>query len=104
MKNLKLRVRGAIGFQKGLGLDEIEIDCSNLSGLIAITGENGSAKTTALEMMHPYSCLASRKGALQHHFYLRDSHKDLEFDFHGNHYRCLIKIDAESSRTEGFLW
>lgn len=102
IKNLKLR--GFIGIKEGLGLDEISIDLSNLSGLIALAGPNGKGKTTILDNLHPYRTLPSRNKSLQHHVYLRDSYRDFSFEFEGDEYRTLIKLDAESERTEGFIW
>ncbi len=104
MKINKLRLKGFIGIKKGLGLDEIEIDFSGLSGLIALSGENGRGKSTVLDCCTPYPRLASRKGALQYHTYGRDAEKELVFEFSGDHYRTLIKIDSESGRSEGYLW
>jgi DNA repair exonuclease SbcCD ATPase subunit len=105
MKILSLRVRGSIGIKKGLGLDEIFIDFSTIGGLIAFSGNNGSAKTTVLEMLQPYARMVSRKGALQSHFFLRDSEKEFIFEMEGTHYKTLIKMDAESSRSpEGYIW
>lgn len=100
----KLRLKGFVGIKKGLGLDEIEIDFRDLRGLVAISGDNGRGKTTILESMHPYRCFFSRKGALKHHVFLRDSEKELEFIFGGHHYRTLVKIDAQSDRSEAFIW
>ena len=104
MKINKLRLKGFIGIKKGLGLDEIEIDFSGLSGLIALSGENGRGKSTVLDCCTPYPRLASRKGALQYHTYGRDAEKELSFEFQGDHYKTLIKIDSESGRSEGYLW
>jgi exonuclease SbcC len=104
MKILRLRVRGAIGFKKGLNLDSVDLDFSSLQGLIAFSGENGSSKSTCLEMLHPYARLVSRKGSLQQHFYGKDAEKELSFEFQGDHYKTLIKIDSESGRSEGYLW
>lgn len=104
MKINRLKVRGSVGIFKGLGLEEIDLDLSKLSGLIAIAGNNGVGKSSLLEMLHPYACMVSRKGALARHFFLKDSFKELGFEFKGDHYRSLIKIDSESARTEGYLW
>jgi len=104
MKIQNIKVRGAIGFKKGLGLDEINIDISGLSGLIALSGKNGKGKTTLLESLSPFRTFASRAGALRHHFFLRDSYRDLKFLYDGDTYRTLLKIDAESDRSEGFIW
>jgi DNA repair exonuclease SbcCD ATPase subunit len=104
MKINKLRLSHWIGIRKGLALDEIELDFSDLSGLIALAGSNGTGKTTILESLQPYSRMVSRKGALQYHVYGRDAEKELSFEFQGDHYKTLIKIDSESGRSEGYLW
>lgn len=70
MKILKLKLRGAIGIRKGLGVEEVEIDFTQFqTGLIALTGRNGSGKTTIMENLHPYRQMVSRDGSLQSHFY-----------------------------------
>ena len=104
MKINKLRLKGMIGIKKGLGLDEIELDFSGLSGLIALSGPNGSGKTTILDCLQPYRQMASRKRSLQHHCFLPNSEKELEFEFNGDQYKTLLKIDAESDRSEGYIW
>jgi len=62
MKIRNIKLRGFIGIQKGLGLDEIALDVSGLSGLIALEGANGMGKTTLLENMQPFRMLPSRAG------------------------------------------
>ena len=104
MSVLRLKVRGHIGIKEGLGLDEIDLDFSRLSGLVAFVGKNGSAKSTCLELLQPYATVVSRKGAFSKHFFLRDSFKELHFPFQGHQYRSLIKIDPVSNRSEGYLW
>jgi exonuclease SbcC len=104
MKINRLRLKGFIGIKKGLGLDEIELDFSDLSGLIAFAGPNGHGKTTILDCLQPYRQMASRNRSLQHHCFLRDSEKELSFEFQGDQYRTLLKIDAESERSEGYIW
>ena len=100
----KLRLRGSIGILRGLGLDEIEVDFTGRTGLLALDGANGAGKTSFLDNLHPYDCLASREGALKNHFYLRDSLKELTFTHGGHSYRTLIKIDATSGKSEGFAY
>ncbi len=105
MKIHSTRLKGFIGIKQGLGLDEISVDLSGVNGLIAFDGPNGKGKSTLLEAgLQPYRCLASRKGALQHHTFLRDSEKELGFSYQGDDYRTLVKIDAQSGRQEGFVW
>lgn len=104
MKILNLRLKNFIGIKKGLNLDEIDLDFSGLNGLIALAGPNGRGKTTILECCQPYARLVSRKGALQYHTFGRDAEKELSFEFQGDHYKTLVKIDSEGGRSEGFLW
>jgi len=104
MKIEKLRLKGFTGIQKGLGLEEIEIDFANISGLVAFDGQNGLGKSTILENLHPYNTLASRSGALYQHVYTRKAEKELSFTYQGNHYRTLLKIDCQSGKSEGFIW
>ncbi|MBS4034364.1 MAG: SMC family ATPase [Ignavibacterium sp.] len=104
MKIRKLKLRGAIGIRKGLGLEEIEIDFSQYqSGLIALTGRNGSGKTTIMENLHPYRMMVSRDGSLQNHFYLKDSFRILEFEQDGDIYESKILIDALTGGSEAYL-
>jgi DNA repair exonuclease SbcCD ATPase subunit len=104
---MKLRLKGFTGIKMGpkldrSGLDEISIDFRN--GLSTFVGECGSGKSTVLECMHHYPQLVSRDGALWQHVFLRNSEKEFESDFMGNHYRSLIKMDAKSEKIEGFMW
>jgi len=105
MKILRLRLKNFVGIQKGLNLSEIDIELGSLSGLVSLSGKNGSGKSTFLDCCTPYARLASRKGTLQQHTYGRDAEKELSFEFQGNTYRTLIKIDAEGTRSpEGYIW
>ncbi len=100
-----IRLRGFKGIRHGLGVDQIELDLSGIDGLVALTGRNGAGKTTLLEQMQPFPQVVSRPNpALKNHVYLRDSEKDLSFRLNGHDYRALVKIDAQSGRSEGYLW
>ena len=104
MKLLKLKLRGAIGIQKGLGVEEVEVDMTNFApGLIALTGKNGAGKTTIMENLHPYRTMVSRTGSLQSHFYLKDSYRMLEFEHNGVTYKSKILIDALTGGSEAYL-
>ncbi len=104
MKLDKLKLRGFRGVKVGLGLDEIELDLSGLSGLVALAGDNGMGKTTVLENMQPFRIMPSRNSSLYRQTYLRDSYKELSFWFEGVHYKTLIKIDAQAEKSEGYIW
>ncbi len=104
MKIESLKLKGFVGIKKGLGLDEVSLDLSGLSGLIALSGPNGKGKSSVLECMTPWRSLASRGGALQHHTYLRDSFKEIIWKWNGDHFRSLIKIDAQSEKSEAYLY
>jgi len=105
----RLRLRGAIGVWKGLGLDEIDLDLTAYdAGLIALVGANGRGKTTLIENMHPYPEMLTRAGTLQEHFRLKDSIRELYFtdERTGAQYRALIQIDGAnaSGRAEYHLF
>lgn len=104
MQLIEIEIRGAIGIKKGLGVDQIKLDLSNKTGLIALAGPNGRGKTTLLELMSPYRTFASRKGKLGDHFFLKDSFVNRTYLHGGNKYRLEIKINSESKRTEGFIY
>lgn len=103
MKNTYMFIRGAIGIKKGLGRDEIEFDLKDKTGLVALAGPNGKGKTTFLELMSLYRTLASRKGSLKHHFFLRDSRVEHKFIYDGDEYHLIWKIDSGSDRSEAFI-
>lgn len=103
MKNISMFIRGAIGIKKGLGRDEIEFDLKNKTGLVALAGPNGKGKSTVLELMSLYRTLASRKGSLKHHFFLRDSRVEHKFIYDGDEYHLIWKIDSGSDKSEAFI-
>ena len=103
MRNTYMFIRGAIGIKKGLGRDEIEFDLKDKTGLVALAGPNGKGKTTFLELMSLYRTLASRKGSLKHHFFLRDSRVEHKFIYDGDEYHLIWKIDSGSDRSEAFI-
>ncbi|MCK9520745.1 MAG: hypothetical protein M0R74_17235 [Dehalococcoidia bacterium] len=105
MKLQSVKMRGWIGLKKGLGIDELSLDLSGINGLVALSGPNGKGKTTLMEGgLQPYRMLASRKKALQHHVYLRDSSRELIFTLNNDEIRTLIKIDSDTGKSEGFVW
>jgi exonuclease SbcC len=103
MQNTYLFIRGSIGIKEGLGLDEIEFDLSDKTGLVALSGPNGRGKSTTLELMSLYRTMASRKGKLRNHFFLRDSRVEKKFIHGGDEYHLIWKIDSGSDRSEAFV-
>lgn len=106
---MKLRLKNAKGIKAGpaldwSGLDEIEIDFTGRTGLIAFSGENGGGKSSCLENCHNYPQLVSRDGALWQHFLGRTAEKEFISTFMGHEYRSVIKMDAEQGKQEGYLW
>jgi exonuclease SbcC len=105
MKINSLKLRGAIGIRKGLGKEEIELNFRDLApGLVAISGKNGTGKTTIIENLHPYRCMVSRDGSLSGQFYLKDSYRTLEFEYNGKQYESKILIDALTGASEAYLF
>lgn len=105
MKLLSLSLRGAVGIERGLGLEQIDIDFTEFEdGVIAFVAGNGSGKTTVLENLHPFRSLVSRQGALQNHFYLRDSHRILRFEMAGHIYEIKLLVDAQAGKQESYLF
>ena len=104
MKLLQIMARGFKGFNHGLGLKEVKLALSHLTGLIAISGPIGTGKTTLLELCTPFRVFASRDGKMSDHVFLRDSVKDLTIEHNGHQYQCIVKIDCDSGKCEGFIF
>jgi len=104
MKLKKLRLRGFRGVWKGVGKEEIELDLDDLSGIVVLSGVNGSGKTTVLESLQPFRTMPSRGIGLKDACYLKDSSKELIFDHGGAEYRCLVTINANTGSSAGMMW
>jgi len=97
---VSVKLRGAIGIRRGIGVDEIAIDFGEYeNGLVAVTGANGKGKTTLIENCHPYPQLLTRKGKLQDHFCLRDGYREIVYadrslEGAGHFAKFLIQIDG----------
>jgi exonuclease SbcC len=114
MQPLQLTLTGFKGIRDGLGRAELHLDLEALAGdaeLIAITGANGSGKTTVIDNLTPYCLLASRgtsagAGGFSYydHVYLPESIKDLVWAHEGRSYRSQIVVRLNGRRrTEAFL-
>ena len=104
MRLRSVKLRGLIGLHRGLGVDEVELNLRGLSGVIALIGQNGAGKTTLLESLSPFRTFPSRNIGLKDGIQLRDSYKDLSFEFNGKECRCLVTADSHSGKSDGFLW
>jgi len=99
---VSVKLRGAIGIRRGIGVDEIAIDFGEYeNGLVAVTGANGKGKTTLIENCHPYPQLLTRKGKLQDHFHLRDGYREIVYADRslkgaGRFAKFLIQIDGQN--------
>ena len=96
---LSLSLRGAIGIRDGQGKENIELDFEKYEdGVICLVGHNGAGKSTLVENCHPYPKMLSRKGTLQDHFYLKDSHRILIYkDENGLYYKISMLIDGKTA-------
>jgi exonuclease SbcC len=103
MQLKRIKLRGAEGL-KPYG-DEIEIDFNQFdSGPLALVGINGAGKSTILENLHPWPTLISRNGSLTAHYHLKDSLKELEFEYRGKNYLCKTLINGERNKLECYLY
>lgn len=110
-----VRLRGFRGIKKGMHRDEIFIDLSGLSGLIALSGDNGFGKSTLIDNFQPFRIMPGkypskdplptyRESNLRSQVFLRDSLREQVLSWHGDKYETLIKIDAESNRGEAYVY
>jgi exonuclease SbcC len=105
MNVLKLKLRGAIGTKRGMGLEDVEIDYTQFKpGIVLFVGDNGRGKSTVIDNMHPFRRLAGKEGPLASHFFLKDSYRILTFEFEGKTYESKILIDGISGASEAYLF
>lgn len=84
MKIKHIKLIGCIGIQKGLGLEEIEINFDNFNpGLIGLFGKSGSGKSTILNNLNPY------RTDFKSNFY-DDGTRELKFIFKEHEYLSQV--------------
>jgi exonuclease SbcC len=102
---IRLRLRGFIGIRDGMGLEEIDLSyLGDLDGLVALAGPNGSGKSTILENLHPYRTMRTKPGSLLQQVYLKDSLKELLWEFDGTRYRSVLNLDPTSGKSKAYLY
>lgn len=111
MRPLYLKLKGFKGVRSGSGKDELEVDFSACTGLVAVAGPNGSGKTTVLDNLHPYRIMPYRAGSYSsrafsyyNDCYGSDASKEFVFELNGRRYRSLLLIDVERKRQEAYLY
>lgn len=112
MKPLSLRLVNFIGIRSGLGREELELDFSDLTGLVALVGPNGHGKTTVLDNMHPYRLMPFRAGGYSERTFsyyeetFGDALKELVWRHAGHVYRSVIAIKGTGKvkRTSATLY
>ncbi len=111
MKPLSLRLKHFKGIREGLGIEEITLDLSRLTGLVALIGDNGAGKTTVLDNCHPYRFMPSKTGGqyAPGSFSFYDdvcglAEKELIFEMDGEKWRSLLIIDRENKKQEAYLF
>ena len=109
-----LRLKGFAGIRAGLGRDEFVLDLAQLGGdaqLVALSGPNGTGKTTVMDNLQPYRLLPSRASsfrpagfAFYEHLVLPESMKELVWRHHGVRYRSTLAFRMNGRRkTEAYL-
>ncbi|MCP1121515.1 SMC family ATPase [Robbsia andropogonis] len=113
MQPLKLVLDGFVGIRNGLKRDRLELDLEDLPcGLIALTGPNGSGKTTIMDNLHPYRVMPSRTSKLSvdsfsywDHLCAPQALKELDWIHAGKRYRStfVFRKPGKTGKAEYFL-
>lgn len=105
MKLKRLTLRGLTTFTSA---DPVRIDLGSMAdGLIAVVGENGSGKTSLLSSVPAalYRAMPDRPGSLYDYCHGKDAFVQAVFeDQWGTEFEVRLNIDAETRKTEQFLF
>ncbi len=110
MRPLSIKLQGFKGISSGIGKEEIEINLSDLHGLVAVTGPNGAGKTTILDNMHPFRIMPYRAGGYSSKAFsyysecYENSVKEFIFQIGHTIYKSLIMIDGRRKKQEAYLY
>jgi exonuclease SbcC len=103
MRPLRLIAEGFRGIQDGLGLDRLEADLANLSGIVAITGDNGRGKSTFLGLLQPWPVLPDHGNDIYSQV-SGPALKQLEFEAGGNVWRSVLEVNPRHKRIRASLY
>lgn len=116
MRPLKLKLAGFAGIASGRGKAEIEIDFTGVTPeaqIVALSGPNGTGKTTIMDNMHPYRVMPSRAASptpgsfsYYEHIVGGEGAKELDWEHEGVQYRSVLKFrsTAKTRKQECYLF
>src|SRR3972149_8893887 len=111
MRPMYLKLKGFKGVRSGSGKDELEVNFSACTGLVAVAGPNGAGKTTVLDNLHPYRIMPYRAGSYSsrafryyNDCYGSDASKEFVCELNGRRDRSLLLIDVERKKQEAYLY
>lgn len=117
MKPKKLTLEGFQGIRSGRSKNAITIDLESLipkvAVLVAITGPNGSGKTTIMDNLHPFRMMPSHSSTLSvggfsywDNIFGTTAKKELEWDHEGVSYRSTLtfKSTGKTQKADAYLF
>jgi len=96
----RLKLHKAIGLQIGSNVETVDLDFSNIQGIVAIVGTNGSGKTTLLENMQPYLTIPGQSRTISDGFE-PGGERILIFSFGAHELESTVRV--AKTKTTAFL-